>query len=158
MQYTTFTSFFSFAFLVLCDAQHWFTLFDLNRYGRNNDNDFLAISTTKELFESCRLPILQPSDVESVSNDPFTYILVSNDISPLKIWLMRWGALSEEQQILAYKISMHKRAIKKSTLPGKSWVIHIGLVSVAQLFSSNWWCYIFHRGIYWHFFMTQQET
>lgn len=114
--YHNYKGFFSIVLLAICDAKYCFTLFDLGQYGSNNDSGVLAKSKMNSLFEENALNVPGPTDIENFPKNPAPYVLVGDDIFPLKMWLLRSfsGTLSEEKRIFGYRLSRPRRTIENA--------------------------------------------
>ena len=99
--YFNYKGFYSIILLAICDSNYCFTLFDLGKYESNNDSGVLVNSKMKEMIEEYRLDIPPPLTYKSCDFDPLPYFFVSDEIFPLKTWLMRLypGKLDKEQMI-----------------------------------------------------------
>ena len=75
--------------MAICDENYCFTLFDLGQYGSNNDSGILANSKMGDLFETNSLNVLGDSNLDDSSIINLPYFLLSDEIIPLKKWLMR---------------------------------------------------------------------
>ena len=101
------TKVYSLVLLAVCDAKYNFTMVDVGQYGSDNDSGVLINSEVGQKFEgrSFDLP-----DAEKLGGCPvgeLPYYLVSNEILPLKLWLMLpySGQLKEEKMIFNYRLS-----------------------------------------------------
>ena len=114
--YHNFKGFFSIVLLAICDSKYCFTLFDLGQYGSNNDSGALLKSKISELFENSVLNIPPPSDIDGFPSNPVPYVLLGDEIFPLKMWLLRSfsGPLMEEQRIFAYRLSRARRTTENA--------------------------------------------
>ncbi len=89
------------ALLAICDAQYYLTFVDLDHYGRNNVAGILKNCVFGKAFENLptRLRIPKPN---FVGDRELPFVLLGNDIFPLKQWLMEpfpGIKLDESQQI-----------------------------------------------------------
>ena len=87
--YYNYKGFYSIILLAIYDSNYCFTLFDLGRYGSNNDSGELAKSEMGELFETEKIGIPQPAKHSTCDFDPLPYFFVGDEIFPLETWLMR---------------------------------------------------------------------
>ena len=78
---------FSIALLAICDAKYNFSLADFGQYGFNNDGGILAQSKISSDFEKNTLN-LPESEVLPGTNLDIPYLLVGDEIFPLKPWLL----------------------------------------------------------------------
>ena len=106
--------FFSLTLLAICEANYYFTLFDVCQYGSNNDSGVLIHSNVGGYFEDHSNNIPQPESVEGCDFDPLPYFLVEDEIFPLKAWLMRPypGKLVEQERVFNYRLSRARRVIE----------------------------------------------
>ena len=114
--YHNYKGFFSIVLLAICDSKYCFTLFDLGQYGSNNDGGVLLKSKINELFENSVLNIPPPSDTDGFPTNPVPYVILGDEIFPLKMWLLRSFSrpLTEEQRIFAYRLSRARRTIENA--------------------------------------------
>lgn len=113
--YYNYKGFFSIVLLaVICDSRYCFTLFDLGKYGSNNDSGILGNSEMGDLIASNSIKIPPASSHSNIDSLPFH--LIGDEIFPLKTWLMRPypGKLSEDQRIFNYRISRARRSIENT--------------------------------------------
>ena len=106
--------FFSLTLLAICEANYYFTLFDVCQYGSNNDSGVLIHSNVGGYFEDHSNNIPQPESVEGCDFDPLPYFLVEDEIFQLKAWLMRPypGKLVEQERVFNYRLSRARRVIE----------------------------------------------
>ena len=78
---------FSIALLATCDVKYNFSLADFGQYGFNNDGGILAQSKISSDFEKNTLN-LPESEVLPGTNLDIPYLLVGDEIFPLKPWLL----------------------------------------------------------------------
>ena len=108
--------FFSIVLMAICDANYCFTLFDLGQYGSNNDSGILANSKTGDLIETNSLNVPGDSNLDD-SSIKLPYFLLSDEIFPLKKWLMRpypGKNASEQEKIYNYRHSRARKCIKNA--------------------------------------------
>ena len=107
-------NFHSTVLMAVCDARYCFSFVDIGSYGRDND---AAIFSQTELaigLESGNFSIPEPS---SVSGHMLPYVLVGDDIFPLKVWLMKpfpGRSLTETQAVYNYRLSRARRTIENT--------------------------------------------
>ena len=84
--------------MAACDAKYCFSFVDIGSYGRDNDATIFSKSEFA-IGLGGNLPIPGSSNV---SGDMLPYVLVGDDIFPLKVWLMKsfpGKSLTETQAI-----------------------------------------------------------
>ena len=69
-RYNNCKGYFSIVLLAVCDAKYCFTLFDLRKYGSNNDSGVLMKSRMSELFENEKLNIPSASHINNFPINP----------------------------------------------------------------------------------------
>ena len=87
-QYYNYKGFFSIVLMAVCDANYCFTMIDLGQYGSNNDSGVLASSVTGEMFDNGEINLPAPSKIYQSSDQDLPYFLLSEEVFPLKDWLM----------------------------------------------------------------------
>ena len=87
--YHNYKGFFSIVLLAICDANYYFTLFDLGQFGSNNDIGVLASSQMGEMFEDELLHLPEDRKLNDSDNESLAYFLLEDEIFLLKKWLMR---------------------------------------------------------------------
>ena len=87
--YHNYKGFFSIVLLAISDANYCFTLFDLGQFGSNNDSGVLVSSQMGEMFEEELLPMPEDRKLNDSNNEDLPYLLLGDEIFPLKKWLMR---------------------------------------------------------------------
>ena len=100
--------------LAICDANHCFTLFDVDQYGSDNDSGVLIHSNVGGYFEDHSNNIPQPKSVEGCDFDPLPYFLVGDEIFLLKTWLM-WpypGKLGDQKRVFNYLLPRARRVVE----------------------------------------------
>ena len=75
--------------LAVFDANYRFLLYDFGQYRSNMDSGLLLNSTMGELLETNKLQIPYATTFFGCAYDPLLYFLVSDEIFPLKTYLMR---------------------------------------------------------------------
>lgn len=100
----------------MCDAKYCFTLVDVGSYGRENDAAILSESVFGKLFDSgpSGLCLLSP---RLVGNSRLPYVLIGDEIFPLKPWLMKpypGRNLDEPRRVYNYRLSRARRTIENT--------------------------------------------
>ena len=72
----------------MCDAKYCFTLVDVGSYGRESDAAILSESAFGKLFDAGPSGLNIPSP-RLVGNFRLPYVLIGDEIFPLKPWLMK---------------------------------------------------------------------
>lgn len=108
--------FHSIVLLAICDAKYCFSMVDVGGFGRDNDASILQESLFGRMFDSGphAFNIPPPTNVGSSS---LPYVLVSDEIFPLKPWLMKpypGRNIDESQRIYNYRLSRARRTIENS--------------------------------------------
>ena len=109
----------------MCDAKYCFTLVDVGSYGRENDAAILSESAFGKLFDAGPSGLNIPSP-RLVGNFRLPYVLIGDEIFPLKPWLMKpypGRSLDEPRQVYNYRLSRARSTIENS----------FGILSA-------WWC------------------
>ena len=100
--------FFSIVLLAVCDAGLIFTLFDFCTYESNNDCGVFSNSLMGEGLETNIFNIPEDEPIDGCKFTPLPYILLGEDIFPLKnrlIKLYPGRNLSEEEKVYNYRLS-----------------------------------------------------
>ena len=84
------------------DAQYCFTFVDIGAHGANNDAAVLAESEFGKIFSENPVALQLPKP-RLVGNATLPYVLVGDDIFPLKPWLMKPFPGNGLQRIFNYK-------------------------------------------------------
>lgn len=109
----------------MCDAKYCFTLVDVGSYGRESDAAILSESAFGKLFDAGPSGLNIPSP-RLVGNFSLPYVLIGDEIFPLKPWLMKpypGRSLDEPRQVYNYRLSRARSTIENS----------FGILSA-------WWC------------------
>lgn len=109
-------NFHSIVLLATCDAKYCFTLIDIGAYGRENDAGVLTDSAFGQAFESDAVHLNLPQPVK-VGTRCLPYVLVGDDIFPLKEWLMKpypGKNLTEPERVFNYRLSRARRTIENA--------------------------------------------
>ena len=98
--------------MAICDAKYCFTFVDIGQYGSGNDSGVLKLSHMDKCFEDNPLNVPEGSKIPGMDVE-LPYVLVGDEIFPLKTWLMRPypGTLDETQWIYNYRVSRARRTI-----------------------------------------------
>ena len=104
------------ALLAICDAQYCFTFVDFDHHGSNNDAGILQNCDFGKAFENLptRLQIPKPN---LVGDKELPFVLLGDDIFPLKPWLMKpfpGTKLDESQRIYNYRLSRARQTIENA--------------------------------------------
>ena len=116
--YHNYKGFFSLGLVNVCDSRYNFLLFDVGQYGSGNDSGLLKESDFGKAFEKriCNYP--GPEKIPGSSLEKKPLFLGSDEIFPLKDWLMRpypgKGGLTEAQSVFNYCLSRARRVIENS--------------------------------------------
>ena len=86
--YYNYKNFHSIVLLAVCDAKYCFTLVDVCSYGRENDAAILSESAFGKLFDGGPSGLSIPSP-RLIGNSRLPYVLIGDEIFPLKPWLMK---------------------------------------------------------------------
>ena len=95
--------------MAVCDANYYFTLYDIGCYGSNNDSGILANSKMGQMFA--------PSHLHECSYSPLPYFLLDDEIFPLKSWLLRpfpGRNLPKNERVYNYRNSRARRTIENA--------------------------------------------
>ena len=112
--YFNYKNFLSIVLLAACDANYYFTLVDIGCYGSTNGASILSGSVFGKAFEDfpTNFNIHAPS---KIGERKLPYVLLGDDILPLKPWLMKpypSENLQECQDVYNYCLSRAKSAIE----------------------------------------------
>ena len=108
--------FHSVVLLPMCDAKYCFTFLDIGGFGSTNDASIVSGALLGEMFEN------NPTDLNTPrpslhGNKTLPYVVVGDDISPLKPWLMKpypGRNVSGNQRVLNYRLSRARRTIENA--------------------------------------------
>ena len=106
--------FHSLVLMAICDANYCFLLVDIGGYGCDNDASLFSQSEMGTAFNQHRMHIPEP---ENVHGTTLPYVLVADEIFPLKTWLMKPYAaktLDEKKRIYNYRLSRSRRTIENA--------------------------------------------
>jgi len=86
--YFNYKNFHSIVSLAVCDAKYYFTFVDIGAYGSTNDASVLSETLYGMAFDEAptNLNLLCPAPVEGQN---LLYLLLGDDIFPIKSWLMK---------------------------------------------------------------------
>lgn len=82
--YHNYKGLFNFVLLAICDANYCFTLFYIDQYGSNNDSGVLLNNIISKCIEENSPNIPESEALDGCEYDPLPYLLVSDEIFPLK--------------------------------------------------------------------------
>ena len=104
--YYNYKNFHSMVLLAICDAKYCFTLVDIGSLGRDNDAAILSESVFGKTFASGpeAFDVREPRTVENYN---LPYVLVGDEMFPLKPWLMKpfpGRGLDDFQRIYNYRL------------------------------------------------------
>ena len=100
--------------MAVCDANYCFTLVDIGGYGRDNDASIFGQCKMGEGFEENEMNC---PNAEIVNGYTLPYVIISDEIFPLKNWLMKpypGKNLSEEREIFNNRLSRARRTIENA--------------------------------------------
>ena len=102
--------------LAICDAKYCFSFLDIGAYGGTNDASVLSNSLFGKAFDknptSLNLPSPSPHGHKTLP-----YVLLGDDIFPLKPWLMKpypGKNLDESKRVYNYRLSRARRTIENA--------------------------------------------
>ncbi|XP_033112750.1 protein ALP1-like [Anneissia japonica] len=98
----------------ICDAKYSFIWVSVGSYGRDNDASIFGQSSFFKQADMGVLKVPMPSDVNGYT---LPYVLLGDDIFPLKTWLVKpYGGtkLTEEEEVANYRISRGRRTIENT--------------------------------------------
>ena len=87
--YHNYKGFFRKVLLTMRDANYYFTLFDLGQFRSNNNSGVLASSQIGKMFEDELLHVPEDRKLKDSDTESLPYVLLGDETSPLKKWLMR---------------------------------------------------------------------
>ena len=114
--YYNYKSFHSIVLLAICDAKYCFTFADIGSFGSTNGASVLSNSVFGQAFEQHPTELNLPSPSLHGDKD-LPYVIVGDDIFPLKPWLMKpypGKNLDQCQKIYNYKLSRARRTIENA--------------------------------------------
>ena len=114
--YFNYKSFHSIVLLAICDAKYCFSFIDIGAYGSTNDASVLSNSAFGQAFENHPTDLNLPSP-SSYKDRNLPYVVVGDDIFPLKPWLMKpypGKNLSESERVYNYRLSRARRTIENT--------------------------------------------
>lgn len=108
--------FHSLILMAICDAKYCFTFIDTGCFGGENDSTVFQESEFGKAFEN--IPTKLGIPVASIhGNQQLPYVLIGDDIFPLKPWLLKpypGKNLTEAKRIFNYRLSRARRTIENS--------------------------------------------
>lgn len=112
--FRNYKGFYSTNLMATCDAKYRFIFVDVGSYGRDNDAAVFNRTNLYQLLESgdAKIPPQSP-----VNGFDLPYVLIGDEIFPLKNWLMKpypGSNLSESQRIYNYRLSRARRCIENA--------------------------------------------
>ena len=114
--YFNYKNFHSIVLMAVCDANYCFTLIDVGGYGRDNDAGILSETAFGNALEN-NPSILNLPKPSLVKSKVLPYVLVGDDIFPLKPYLMKpfpGKRLTEENRVFNYRLSRARRTIENA--------------------------------------------
>ena len=108
--------FHSIVLLAICDAKYCFKILDIGHFGSTNDASELSKSQFGKLFEEHPTQLHLPK-TSTHGNKNLPYVLVGDDIFPLKLWLLEpypGKNLSESERVFNYRLSRARRTIENA--------------------------------------------
>ena len=114
--YYNYKNFHSIVLLATCDANYCFTLVDIGSYGSTNDASVLSKSIFGKAFDDFPTNFNIPAP-STIGERELPYVLIGDDIFPLKPWLMKpfpGKNLQECQDIFNYRLSRARRVIENA--------------------------------------------
>lgn len=107
-------NFHSIVLMACCDANYCFTFVDIGSYGRDNDASIFNETSLYRYFENKINKIPSPQIIDGYR---LPYVLISDEIFPLKPWLMKpfpGRGLSEAEAVYNYRLSRARRTIENA--------------------------------------------
>ena len=86
--YYNYKGYHSIVLLAVCDKKYLFTFVDIGAYGSTNDASVFLSSTYGEELDKWPTVMNMPKDSQC-GNRSLPYVVVRDDIFPLKPWLMK---------------------------------------------------------------------
>ena len=108
--------FHSIVLLAVCDANYCFTFVDIGAYGGTNDASVFSNTSFGEAFDKQSTELNIPRQ-SKFGQQILPYVLVGDDIFPLKNWLMKpypGRNLNEPERIYNYRLSRARRTIENT--------------------------------------------
>lgn len=109
-------NFHSIVLLAICDAKYCFSFVDIGAYGGTNDAAVLSNTQFGQAFNDFPTMLNIPSPA-TCGNTSLPYVLLGDDIFPLKPWLMKpypGKNLDESQRVFNYRLSRARRTIENA--------------------------------------------
>ena len=114
--YYNYKNFHSIVLLAICDANYCFSFVDIGAYGGSNDASVLASSLYGSAFDTIPSTLNLPVPAKCGSK-MLPYVLLGDDIFPLKPWLMKpypGKHLDEAQRVYNYRLSRARRTVENA--------------------------------------------
>lgn len=114
--YYNYKGFHSIVLLAICDAKYSFTFADIGGFGSTNDASVLSNTLFGQTFEQHPTELHLPSPSHHGDKN-LPYVVVGDDIFPLKPWLMKpypGRNLDECQRVYNYRLSRARRTIENA--------------------------------------------
>ena len=114
--YYNYKGFHSIVLLAICDAKYCFTFADIGGFGSTNDASVLSNTLFGQTFEQHPTELHLPSPSRHGDKN-LPYVVVGDDIFPLKPWLMKpypGRNLDECQRVYNYRLSRARRTIENA--------------------------------------------
>ena len=109
-------NFHSLVLMGICDAKYCFTFVDIGSLGGENDATILTNSTIGRSFDQVPTILGIPQPTKHIGKS-LPYVLLGDDIFPLKPWLLKpypGRKLHETQQVFNYRLSRARRTIENA--------------------------------------------
>ena len=100
--------------MAICDSNYCFSYVHIGAYGKDNDASVLGDTDVFQVFENNALNL--PGEEEILTHS-LPYVLVSDEIFPLKPWLTKPNParnLTEENRVCNYRLSRARRTIENT--------------------------------------------
>jgi len=106
--------FHSIVLMAICDSNYCFSYVHIGAYGKDNHASIFGDTAVFQAFEN---NVLNLPGEEEILTHSLPYVLVSDEIFPLKPWLMKpYPArnLTEEKRVYNYRLSRARRTIENT--------------------------------------------
>ena len=114
LNFCNYKGFHSIVLMGICDSAYCFSLVDIGSYGKDNDASIFSQSDINMAFESNTLCV---PNTACVDGHALPYVLVSDEIFQLKLWLMKpypGRDLNESKWIYNYRLSRARQTIENT--------------------------------------------